>query len=70
MTSLLPLDKVAARDDKRRLAEHAIQKILLDLEIETEEIGHVSIDQRNFANLSVEIFFKSEAALDKAAEQP
>ena len=49
------------RDDKRARAEIAIEHILLDLESATEKIDRVNVDTRNFANLNVEIFFKSEA---------
>jgi hypothetical protein len=50
------------RDDKRARAEIAIERILLALQEDTEKIDHVDVDTRNFANLSVEIFFKSERA--------
>jgi len=49
------------RDDKRARAEIAIESILLDLEEAIEKIDRVNVDTRNFANLNVEIFFKSEA---------
>ena len=49
------------RDDKRARAEIAIEHILLDLESRTEKIERVNVDTRNFANMNVEIFFKSEA---------
>ena len=39
-------------------AEAKIQRILLDLEEETgEKVDLVNVDTRNFANLSVEVFF-------------
>ncbi len=50
------------RDDKRARAEIAIERILRNLEEQTEQIDRVDIDTQNFANLSVEIFFKSEAS--------
>jgi hypothetical protein len=50
------------RDDKRAKAEIAIERILFALQEATEKIDHVEIDTRNFANLNVEIFFKSERA--------
>lgn len=39
-------------------AEDKIQKVLLDLQNETgERVDLVRVDTRNFANLSVEVFF-------------
>ncbi len=48
------------RDDERARAEMAIESILRDLEEATEKIDQVDVDTRNFANLAVVIFFKSE----------
>jgi hypothetical protein len=51
---------VSEQDDRRLMAEKRIQCILLDLQAQTEDIDHVNVDTRNFANLHVEIFFESE----------
>jgi hypothetical protein len=43
--------------------EHAIRTLLLDFEEESgREIESVRVDSRNFANLHVEVFLKSEDA--------
>jgi len=48
-------------DEQRRAAERSIQKILIDLEEETnEEIDAVQVDTRNFASLRTEIFFAKD----------
>ena len=45
-------------DERRKIAEEAIQRILLNLEDDTGDgIACVNIDTREFANLKVEIFF-------------
>jgi hypothetical protein len=45
----------------RERAERAIQKILLDLEHDTNRrVRHVEADTRNFANYKVELFFEDQ----------
>lgn len=47
--------------DPRTLAEKRIRAILIELAGTVErEIDQVRVDTRNFANLTVEIFFKGE----------
>lgn len=47
--------------DLRTQAERRIRAILVELEeAEEREVDQVRVDTRNFANLTVEIFFKGE----------